>query len=143
MSRIEECVEINCPIEKAFAFTTDAASWHKWQTIIPEAEQTSQGPVGIGTTFKGTNRMMGRTMKWTARATEFESPERYGKDITSGSVAIEQHNTYSPTPQGSKFSLVYEMKVGGLLMVMSPLLVHSMRTELKKSLGNLKQILEK
>ena len=62
MSRIEESVEIRCPAEKAFAFTTDATGWSRWQTIIPEAEQTSAGPVGIGTTFRGTNRMPGRTM---------------------------------------------------------------------------------
>ena len=72
MSRIEESVEIHCPVEKAFAFTTDAGSWSKWRTMIPEAEQTSKGPVGVGTTFKGTNHLMGRTMKWTALATEYE-----------------------------------------------------------------------
>jgi hypothetical protein len=143
MARIEESVEINCPVEKVFVYTTDAGKWNQWQSTIMEAEQTSPGPVGVGTTFRGTSRLMGRTMKWTARATEFESPERYAKNITSGSVVIEQHNTYSPTPQGSKFTLVYDMKVGGLLMVLSPLLVHSMRTELTKSLGNLKHILEK
>ena len=142
MSRIEECVEINCPIEKAFAFTTDAASWHKWQTIIPEAEQTSQGPVGIGTTFKGTNRMMGRTMKWTAQVTEYEANRKIGKNITSGSLFIEQHNTYIPTKGGLKFTIAYDMNVTGFLKLMSPMIISSMRKELKKSLGNLKQILE-
>jgi len=143
MARIEESVEINCPVEKVFAYTTDAGKWNQWQSIILEAEQTSPGSVNVGTTFRGTTRLMGRTMKWTARATEFEPPERYGKDIISGSVLIEQHNTYRPTTQGSRFTIVYDMKVGGLFKVMSPLLVHSMRTELKKSLANLKQILEK
>ena len=44
MSRIEEGIEIYCPVEKAFAFTTNAGNWNKWQVIIPEAEQTSPGP---------------------------------------------------------------------------------------------------
>jgi hypothetical protein len=37
MSRIDGSIEINCPGEKAFTFTTDAGSWNKWQSIIPEA----------------------------------------------------------------------------------------------------------
>jgi ligand-binding SRPBCC domain-containing protein len=142
MAKIEESVKINSPVEKVFAFTTDAGSWKKWQSIILEAEQTSQGPVGVGTTFRGTTKLMGRTMEWTAKATEFESPRKFGKEITSGSVFIEQHNTYNPTKEGMTFTLVYNMKVGGLTKLLSPMLAHSMRNELKKSLGNLKQILE-
>jgi len=142
MSRIEESVEIHCPVEKAFAFTTDAGSWSTWRTIIPEAEQTSKGPVGVGTTFKGTNQLMGRTMKWTAQATEYEKNKKFGKNITSGSVFIEQHNTYNPTKDGLKFTIVQYMKVNGFLKLLSPMIVSSMQKELKKSLGNLKQILE-
>ena len=142
MARIEESVEIHCPIEKAFAFTTDAGSWRKWQTVIPEAEQTSKGPVGVGTTFRGTNHLMGRTMKWTAHVIEFEKNRKFGKNITSGSVFIEQHNTYEPAKDGLKFTIVYDMNVSGFLKILSPMIVRSMRKELKKSLGNLKQILE-
>jgi len=142
MSRIEESVEIHCPVEKAFAFTTDAGSWSKWRTMIPEAEQTSKGPVGVGTTFKGTNHLMGRTMKWTAQATEYEKNKKFGKNITSGSVFIEQHNTYNPTKDGLKFTIVCDMKVNGFLKLLSPMIVSSMQKELKKSLGTLKQILE-
>jgi len=142
MSRIEESVEINCPVEKVFAFTTDAGSWSKWQTIILEAEQTSKGPVGVGTTFKGTNRLMGRTMTWTSQVTGYEKNRKFEKNITSGSVFIEQHNTYNPAKGGLKFTIIYDLKVNGFLRLLSPMIVSSIQKELKKSLGNLKQILE-
>ena len=142
MARIEESVEINCPVEKAFAFTIDAKTWNKWQSILPEPEQTSQGPVGIGTTFRSICRLMGRNMEWTARATEYEPLSKFGKEITSGSVFIDQHNTYNPTETGMRFTLVYNLKVGGPLALLSPMLVRSIRKELKQSLSNLKQILE-
>ena len=142
MSRIEEGIEINCPVEKAFAFTTDAGRWNTWQSIIPEAEQTSPGPVGVGTSFRGTNRMMGRTMQWTASTTEYEPPRKFGKNITSGSVLIEQHHTYVPTEGGLKFTIAWDVKVNGFLKLMSPVIVSTMRKELQKSMVNLKQILE-
>jgi hypothetical protein len=142
MSRIEEGIEINCPVEKAFAFTTDAGSWNTWQSMILEAEQDSPGPVGVGATFRGTNRMMGRTMQWTASATEYEPAKKFGKNITSGSVVIEQHNTYTPTERGLKFTIAWDVKVNGFLKLMSPVIVSTMRKELRKSMVSLKQILE-
>jgi hypothetical protein len=142
MTRIEESVEINVTADKAFAFTTDASKWNMWQSTIPEAEQTSPGPVGVGTTFRGTARMMGRSMKWTSIATEYDPDKRFGKNITSDSLFIQQHNTYHPVKGGIRFTLAYDMKVSGFLRLLSPLLVRSMRKELKKSLGNLKQVLE-
>jgi len=66
MARIEESMEIKCPVNKVFAYTTDAKNWPNWQSIIVEAEQPSQGHWSIGTIFKGTTRLMGLSMKWTA-----------------------------------------------------------------------------
>jgi len=142
MARIEESVEINCPVEKTFAYTTNAGNWSTWNTALPESEQTSEGPVGIGSTFRGTARLMGRSMPWTARTTEYEVNKKFGKNIDSGSVMIEQHNTYTPVKEGVKFTIVYDMKVTGGLRLLSPMIVSSMRKELKKSLINLKQNLE-
>lgn len=142
MARIEESIEIRRPVERVFGYTTDAKSWPRWQSIIVEAEQTSPGPVTVGTTFRGRSRMMGRTMPWTAKATEFEANRKYGKNIDSGSLTIEQHNTYQPVEGGTRFTILFDMKVGGLLKLMTPVLAGSMRRELKKSLGNLKSVLE-
>jgi uncharacterized membrane protein len=142
MARIEESVEIKRPIDRVLAYTTDAKSWPKWQSILPEAEQTSQGPVGVGTTFKGISRMMGLSMKWTAKATEYEPNRHFGKTITSAGMIVKQHNTYDPIEGGTKFTIMYDMKVRGLFKLFSPMLVSTMRKELKKSLGNLKRVLE-
>src|SRR4030043_978337 len=142
MARIEESVEIKRPANRVFAYTTDARGCLEWQSSFPEAELTSQGPVGVGTTFKGTIRMMGLSMKWTAKATEYEPNRKFGKNITSGSMTVEQHNTYDPIEGGIKFTIVHNTKVGGLMKLLSPMIVSSMRKGLKKALSNLKSVLE-
>ena len=142
MARIEEGIEIRSPVEKVFAITTDAARWSTWHTAIPEAEQTSGGPVGVGTTFRGTTILMGRSMPWTATATEYDTNKTFGKNIDSGSVLIEQHNLYTPTPDGTRFTMSYDMKFSGCIRLLSPLIVRSMRKEMKNSLIKMKQILE-
>ena len=142
MVRIEESVDIMRPAEKVFTYTTDASNWPKWQTILPQAEQTSTGPVAVGTTFRGISRMMGLSMKWTSTATECQPPGRFGKTITSPALINMQHNTYNPIEGGTKFTIVYDLKIRGIFKLMSPILVSTMRKELRKSLGNLKGILE-
>jgi hypothetical protein len=142
MAKIEESIEIKHPADKVFAYTTDAARWSKWQSIIPTAEQTSQGPVKIGSTFKGTARLQGLTLRWIGITTEYEPTAKYGKDITSVAMIIRQHNTYNPIDTGVKFTISYDVKVRGIFKLCSPVLVSSLRKELTKSLGNLKRILE-
>jgi hypothetical protein len=142
MTVIDESIEIKAPAGKVFALTTDATRWSSWHTAIPEAEQTSKGPVGVGTTFKGVTRLMGRSMPWTATATEYEPDRKFVKKIDSGPVFIEQHNSYTPIPAGTKFTITYDMKFRGCMRILSPFIVNAMRKEIQKSLGKVKQIVE-
>ena len=142
MARIKESVEIRRPVDKVFAYTTDAKSWPQWQSTIPKAAQTSPGSVGVGTTFDGTIRLMGPRMKWTAIATEYEPNRKFGKNITSGFVTNEQHNTYEPVSGGTKLTIVYDLEVAGPMALFSPMLVSRTQQALKKALANLKGLLE-
>jgi uncharacterized protein YndB with AHSA1/START domain len=142
MGKIEESVEINLPVDKVFIYTTDAKSWPKWHAAIPEAEQTSQGQMGVGTTFKGKGRMMGMTSKWTAKTTEYEPDKKWGKIIDSGSVIIDDKLLFDSTDKGTKFTMVYDVKVSGFLKLLSSMIMSSMHKQLKLDLINLKRILE-
>jgi len=142
MARIEESVDIKQPVEKVFAYQTEAKNWPKWWSFIPEAEQTSQGPMGVGTTFKGTSRLLGLRMKWVGKTTEYELNRKWAKNITTGSIVIEERPTFDPIEMGTRLTIVFDIKVGGLMKLFSPMIVSSMRKETKKSLSNLKSILE-
>ena len=142
MARIEESVEIKCPVDKVFIYTTDASSWPKWHPVMLEAEQTSPGQVAVGTTFQGINRMMGRRMAWTAQATEYEPNRKWGKDITSGSIVLEEHLIFDPIEGGTKFTIIYDVRVGGSLKAFSRMVLNSQRNETRESLKNVKKILE-
>lgn len=142
MARIEESVTINRPIDNVFTYTTEARNWPKWHTSMPEAEQTSQGPVGVGTTFKGKSRMMGMIMGWTAKATGFEPYKRWGKVIDSGNVVFDDELIFDTVEGGTKFTMVYDVKVGGFQKLFASMINSSMQKQLKQDLVNLKGILE-
>jgi hypothetical protein len=109
---------------------------------MPEAEQTSQGKVGVGTTFRGKNRMMGKTLEWTAKLTEYAPNKKWAKVITSGSIVIDDQLIFDPVDGGTRFTMVYDVKVGGFLKLLSSMIVSSMRKQMKLDLINLKNILE-
>jgi len=75
MARIEETVEIKCPADKVFAFVAEVKSWPKWQLSMLEAKQRSPGEVGVGTTFGGVNKVMGRRIGNTSIKLRTGSPD--------------------------------------------------------------------
>jgi uncharacterized membrane protein len=142
MAIIEESVEIKQPVSKVFAYVTDIKNLPKWELNALEAEQTSQGQMCVGATCRGINRAMGQKMSWTSKITEYDPDKRCCEVITSGSTRIDEQLTFEPIDMGTRFTQVYDMKIGGLLRLMSPMVVGSMRKQVKENLGNLKSILE-
>ncbi len=142
MAIIEESIKIKQPASKVFAYVMDIKNVPKWELDIVEAEQTSQGPKGVGSTLRGITRVMGQKMSWTAKVTEYEPDKRCCEVITSGSTRIDERVTFEPTDMGTRFTQVYDGKIGGFLRLMSPMVVSSMRKQMKKNLFNLKSILE-
>ncbi len=142
MARIEETVEIKCPADKVFAYVADAKSWPQWQLSMLEAKQTSPGEMGVGITFEGVNKVMGRRMAWTSRVTEYERNKAWREVIKSGSTQLDEHLTFYPIGIGTRVTQVYDMKAGGFLKLFAPMMASSMRKEMKKNLSNLKNILE-
>jgi uncharacterized protein YndB with AHSA1/START domain len=142
MARIEESVEIKRPVDKVFAYVTDAKIWPQWDSAMLEAEQTSPGQMGIGATFRGANRLMGLRGVWTAKVTEYEPNKKWGGTISSRSMQIKEYVTFDPVEGSTKVTFVYEIKVGGFFKLLSPMGVRAMRKQTKENLNNLKSILE-
>ena len=142
MAIIEESIEIKQPSATVFAYVTDMKNLPKWELNAVEAKQTSPEPMCVGTTLYGINRAMGMKMPWTSKITEYELDKKCCEVITSGSTEIDESLTFEPIDIGTKFTQVYDMKIGGFLKLMSPMVVSSMRKQVKANLSNLKSILE-
>jgi uncharacterized protein YndB with AHSA1/START domain len=142
MARIEESMEIKRPADKVFAYMTDVKTWPRWDSGLLEAEQTSPGQMGIGTTLGGDMRAMGRRMAWTAKVTEYEPNKKWGGAVSFPSMLLEEHVIFDSIEGGTKLTRVYDVQLGGLLKLFAPMVVSSMRRGSKKSLSNLKSILE-
>jgi uncharacterized protein YndB with AHSA1/START domain len=142
MPSFQESITIKCPVEKVFAYAIQVKHWPDWQTVVREAEQTSQGPWGVGTTAKGVSHMMGLTSKWTVRITEYEPNRRYVKQFISPGVVMVEQVAYDPAGDGMKLSITYDISAHGFMKLFESMIVSSMHKETAKSLAKLKGILE-
>ncbi len=143
MATIRQSITIDRPVDKVFDYVTDFEKLPEWETSILESVKTSEGPMGIGTTYRGVIKAMGMKMEWTSRVTEYETHARLDETIISGKTTIYEREIFDETEEGgTDFTLVHEYRIGGFLRLITPILILTMLRQMKKNLQNLKRILE-
>lgn len=76
MTRVSKSVFINRPAQEVFAYLADFSNTAEWDPGVAEATQTSDGPVGLGSTFDLVALFRGRRVPVTYEVTVFEPPSR-------------------------------------------------------------------
>jgi uncharacterized protein YndB with AHSA1/START domain len=142
MARMEASVVINRPVHEVFTYMADVGNWPQWNTGMLEAEQTSEGPMGVGATCRGVNQLLGRRMEWVSEVTEYEPNRKWGQKITSGPMSFEQSCTLEPVEGGTTLTLVGEGEMGGFFKLAEAMVNRSMQRQMEGNLANLKDILE-
>lgn len=140
---IKASIIINKPVDEVFAYVTDVKTWPRWESGLLKAEQTSDGPLNVGTTFRGTNQVLGQRMEWISEVTNYTRCKSWGQKVVSKGWSTEERLAFEPF-QGSstKFSLVSELEMGGLLRLFAPFVARKMQKQIEKNLVKLKDILE-
>lgn len=142
--RFEESVEIARPPEEVFAFVADSENDARWTPQVEEVRKTSEGPVGVGTTYEAVVSLLGRRFEVTGEISEYDEPNRkLGLRTVSGPLRIEAVRTVEAVPGGARFTLTAEMRTGGFFWLLpDPLFAVLLRWQGKRTLDNLKAILE-
>ncbi len=142
MARIEGSVVINRPVGEVFAYMLEIGNWLQWNSGMVEAEQTSAGPMGVGSTFRGLNEFLGQRMEWTSEITEYEPERKMRQRIISGPMTIEQSLTFEHVEDGTKLTLAGEGQTGGFFKLAEAVVKRRMKKQMEDNLASLKGILE-
>ena len=70
MARFNQSVVINQPVERVFAFVSDFENDPPWSGVTG-VRRTSAGPLGVGTTFQLTRRLLGRCLDVILEVTRY------------------------------------------------------------------------
>ncbi len=140
--RLETNVTIYRPVDEVLSFITDIASFARWSENTVEAVQTSDGPLGIGTTCRIISRAMGRTITHEFEVTEYRPGERYAVQSTSGPFPMSVTYTVEQVPEGTRLHTVSEADLPGILGLAGTVMRGRVQKQIDTDHLNLKQLLE-
>jgi uncharacterized protein YndB with AHSA1/START domain len=137
----ENAVTIDRPVKDVFAFLADFENVPKWNYAIVETRQTSDGPVGVGTTFRQVRAVPSRSEE-TFQVTEFERNRRLA--IRGGFGPLEGTMTYQLEPEdgGTRLTNSAQLEGRGLAKLAAPLASRRIAEAVSENLTALKRLLE-
>jgi len=103
MARAEVSTTINRPIEEVFAVLSDLSNNPKWASgSVETPKKTSDGPIGVGTTWHTVGKFLGRRIESDAEYTEFEANRKIAATSKSGPFPLEFTMTLEPVDGGTQ-----------------------------------------
>ncbi|MGB3716146.1 MAG: SRPBCC family protein [Candidatus Promineifilaceae bacterium] len=105
MVKVEVSVVINRPVGEIFDYIADPENSPKWQSGVLEAEQTSKGPGGVGTTDREVRKFLGRQIDQTFEVTEYEPNRMIKQRTTSGSMTLETRYAFESVEGGTRLTM--------------------------------------
>ena len=134
---------INRPVEEVFAFVTDFEKTPQWRPAVLELKVTSEGPVGVGTTYREMSRFMGRRRETAAEVTEFEPNEKFAVKVTGTPIgAIQATFTFTTVEGGTRLDTAGQAAPDGLFKLLQPLIRAATVKQMNTDNANLKRLLE-
>ena len=142
MVTIEFNLVINRPVEEVFAFVSNSENLPRWRSTVLEVKKTSEGPLGVGSTFRGRFTFLGRQFDGNLEVTAHEPNQVYVSKMAEGPFPIETRYTFEPVENGTHVTFVVEGAPGGFFKLAEPLVVSMAKRTYNTDLQNLKEMLE-
>jgi len=132
---------IKRPIEDVFAVMSDSSNRPKWMSGADGFTKTSDGPIGVGTTWHGAGKMFGRRVETDIEYTEFEA----GRSFTTKSATPFPNTmafTLESVDDGTRVTQTVDGEPGGFFKLAGPLLAAAFKRLFQGNLDNLKDLME-
>ena len=134
-------IEVERPIEDVFAYLADFENVPSWNYAIAETEKTSDGPVGVGTTYRQVRTLPSRSEE-TFELTVYEPHRSLGLSGTLGPFAAELEYRLEPVERGTRVTNQVELQPRGILGMVGQLAGSRVKEAVADNLAALKRILE-
>lgn len=142
MAKIEHVAVFKAPIEKVFEFMNSPEKEKLYRPELIESEKTSEGPLGVGTTFREVTEFMGRRIETTAETTEYVLNKVSALKTTSGPIMFSMRATFEPVAEGTRVALEAEGEVGGFFKVAESVVMRMAKKQMETQFENLRKLLE-
>jgi uncharacterized protein YndB with AHSA1/START domain len=141
MVRAEVSTTIKRPVEEVFAVMSDASRNPQWLSTVSETTKTSDGPIGVGTTWHGVGKFLGRRIESDTEYTEFEPNRKFTLKATTPfpmTIAF----TFESVSGDTRVDQVVDAEPGGFFKLAGPLLVAAAKRQFKNDLDTFRDLME-
>jgi uncharacterized protein YndB with AHSA1/START domain len=141
MVRAQLGTTIKRPVEEVFAVMSDLSKNPKWISAVNETTKTSDGPIGVGTTWHSVGKFLGRRVESDTTYTQFEPDRTFTFEATTPfpmTVAF----TFEAVAGGTRVEQVVDAEPGGFFKLAGPLLVTAAKRQFQNDLDNLRDLME-
>lgn len=142
MIEYEKSISINRPPQDVWNVLTDPASHSKYSSIAEYAEWISEDPPGVGSTYRGAGRALGRKIESINEITVWDPPNQYGYKSISGSMPFETMYTFEARENGTHLSVHAQLEIGGFFKMAEGLAGRLAKKQIDTDFEALKRFLE-
>ena len=133
---------INRPVEDVYAYMSNQESNSQWQAHCLGSVITSEGPIGVGTTFTDVIKFLGRRIESIWEITEYDPNRKVSFKSIKSPIPAKGGYTYESVEGGTKVIVVGKVEPGGFFKLAKPIIALEGKREWQTSLANLKDLLE-
>ena len=88
MVEFDESIFISCKPEDVWNAIADPSNHSRYVKMVDFAEWTSDGPPGVGSTYREVGKFMGRKAKSANEVTRWEPPNQFGYKSVGGRIPV-------------------------------------------------------
>ncbi len=141
MFQVKVSIVINRPLEEVFAFLSNLENNLKWRSGMIKAEKISDGPIGVGTTYRLINSLFGQQVEGEAVVTEYELNRKYATMNKSG-LPIKTQRMFEPVEGGTRVTFSVETELDGFFKLVEPLMASIGKRRLEADAVTVKKLIE-
>jgi uncharacterized protein YndB with AHSA1/START domain len=142
MISLELSIFIDRAPDDVFAFVFEPANAAQWQEGVVLAEFTSEGPLGMGSTWRNVSKMLGREIDMEFEVIDYEPPHRLCWKSTSGPIQTKTCATFEPQNGGTIMTFRGEGEPRGVMKMAEGMLRKRMNKQFEGNAKRLKALLE-
>ena len=142
MIQYDVSMHLNRPVEEVFAFLSDASKHPTWQSDLIESEQLTDGPLRVGTRIREVRRLGRRPTAYEGEVIDCEPNKRFALQVMTGPHVTPSY-TFAVADGGTRLRYQFVLRTNGMMRLLEPLIVRSMRTQSASDFRRLKGILER